>query len=193
MTVAGGKLTSYRQMAEDVVDHLEAREDKRQPSATRTLRLQGATRWPESRERFFQRAAEARLDATVAEHLVHAYGDEALEILDLIAERPALGERLIPDLPYLRAEVVHTCRAEMALTLEDVLARRLHIALEDRARGLGVAAEVAALMAQELGWSDEERAARLAAYDCYVRAEAGPLASLLPPPQLAAKSATAHE
>ena len=193
VTVAGGKLTSYRQMAEDVVDHLEAREGKRQPSATSTLRLQGAARWPESRELFFQRAAEARLDAMVAEHLVHAYGDESLEILDLIAERPALGERLISDLPYLRAEVIHACRAEMALTLEDLLARRLHISLEDRARGLGVAAEVAALMAQELGWSDEERVARLASYDKYVRDEAGPLADLLPPPQLAAKPATAHE
>jgi glycerol-3-phosphate dehydrogenase len=183
VTVAGGKLTSYRQMAEDVVDHLEGREGKRQPAMTRTLRLQGATGWPESRERFFQRAAEARLDATVAEHLVHAYGDEGLEILDLIAERPALGERLIPDLPYLRAEVVHACRAELALTLEDLLARRLHIAIEDRSRGLGVVAEVAALMAGEFGWSDEERAARLTAYDQYVRAEAGPLAGLLPPPQ----------
>jgi glycerol-3-phosphate dehydrogenase len=81
----------------------------------------------------------------------------------------------------------------MALTLEDLLARRLRVSLEDRARGLGVAAEVAAMMAQELGWSDEERAARPAAYDKYVRAEAGPLGDLLPPPQLAAKSATAHE
>jgi glycerol-3-phosphate dehydrogenase len=183
VTIAGGKLTSYRQMAEDVVDHLEGREGKRQPALTRTLRLQGATGWPESRERFFQRAAEARLDATVAEHLVHAYGDEGLEILDLIAERPALGERLIPDLPYLRAEVVHACRAELALTLEDLLARRLHIAIEDRSRGLGVVADAAALMAGELGWGDEERAAHLAAYDQYVRAEAGPLAGLLPSPQ----------
>lgn len=193
VTVAGGKLTSYRQMAEDAVDHLEAREGKRQPSATRTLRLQGATRWPESRERFFQRAAEMRLDAKVAEHLVYAYGDEALEILDLIAERPAMGERLIPDLPYLRAEVVHASRAEMALTLEDLLARRLRIAIEDRTRGLDVATDVGALMGHELGWSDEECATRLAAYDKYVRAEAGPLADLLPPPQLAAKSATAQE
>ena len=138
-------------------------------------------------------AAEARLDATVAEHLVHAYGDDALEILDLIAAEPSLGERLISDLPYLRAEVIHACRAEMALTLEDLLSRRLRIAVEDRTRGLGVTAEVAALMAQELGWSDEERAARLAAYDKYVRAEAGPLADLLPPPQLVANTATTHD
>jgi glycerol-3-phosphate dehydrogenase len=193
VTVAGGKLTSYRQMAEDVVDHLEAREGKQQPSATRTLRLQGATRWPESRERFFQRAAEKRLDARVAEHLVYAYGVEALEILDLIAERPDLGERLILDLPYLRAEVVHACRAEMALTLEDLLSRRLRIAIEDRARGLEVAADAAMLMAEELGWSDEERATRLAAYDKYVRAEAGPLAGQLPPPQLPATSTMAQE
>jgi glycerol-3-phosphate dehydrogenase len=183
VTVSGGKLTSYRQMAEDVVDHLEARESKRQPSATRTLRLQGATRWPESRERFFQRATELALDTTVTEHLVHAYGDEALEILDLIAAQPTLGERLVPDLPYLRAEVIHACRVEMALTLEDMLARRLHLALEDRARGLGAAEEVAALMAKELGWSAEERAVQLSAYQEYIRAEAGPLADLLPLPR----------
>jgi glycerol-3-phosphate dehydrogenase len=193
VTIAGGKLTSYRQMAEDVVDHLEAREGKRRPSATRALRLQGATRWPESRERFFQRAAETRLDAMVAEHLVHAYGDEALEILDLIAERPVLGERLISDLPYLRAEVIHACRAEMALTLEDLLARRLRIAIEDRARGLEVVTDVTALMAEELGWSDEERATRVALYDQYVRAEAGPLAGQLSPPQLPATSTMAQE
>jgi glycerol-3-phosphate dehydrogenase len=193
VTIAGGKLTSYRQMAEDAVDHLEAHEGKRQPSATRALRLQGATRWPESRERFFQRAAETRLDATVAEHLVHAYGDEALEILDLIAQRPVLGERLISDLPYLRAEVIHSCRAEMALTLEDLLARRLRIAIEDRARGLEVVTEVSALMAEELGWSDEERATRAAVYDHYVRAEAGPLAGQLPPPHSPATSRMAQE
>jgi glycerol-3-phosphate dehydrogenase len=81
----------------------------------------------------------------------------------------------------------------MALMLEDLLARRLRVSLEDRARGLGVAAEVATLMARELGWSDEERAARLAAYDKYVRAEAGPLADLLPPPQLVANTATTHD
>jgi glycerol-3-phosphate dehydrogenase len=182
VTVSGGKMTSYRQMAEDVVNHLQKREGKRQPSATRTLRLQGATRWPESRERFFLRAGEMTVDATVAEHLVQGYGDEALEMLDLIAEQPTLRGRLVPDLPYLRAEVVHACRVEMALTLEDLLARRLRITLEDRARGLNAAAEVVALMARELGWSDEERAERLNSYDEYVRAEAGPLADLLPPP-----------
>jgi glycerol-3-phosphate dehydrogenase len=193
VTVAGGKLTSYRRMAEDVVDHLEAREGKRQPSQTRTLRLQGATLWPESRERFFLRAGEAGLDAAVAEHLVRSYGDEALEILDAVEEQPALGARLIPDLPYLRAEVVHACRAELALTLEDLLARRLRIAIEDRTRGLGVAAQVASLMAVELGWSEEERAMRLAAYDLYVRAEAGPLADLLPPQQTLANPTLAHD
>jgi glycerol-3-phosphate dehydrogenase len=81
----------------------------------------------------------------------------------------------------------------MALTLEDLLSRRLRVSLEDRARGLGVAAEVATLMAQELGWSDEERAARLAAYDKYIRTEAGPLADLLPPPQLLVNPATTHD
>jgi glycerol-3-phosphate dehydrogenase len=64
---------------------------------------------------------------------------------------------LIDDLPYIRAEVVHACRAEMAMTPYDVLARRTSITLEDYRRGLGVVEEVAALMAKELSWPSEQQ------------------------------------
>jgi len=72
--------------------------------------------------------------------------------------------RLIEDLPYIRAEVVWACRHEMAMTLNDVLARRTSIILEDRDRGAGIVDEVAALMARELDWSPEQQKAMIDAY-----------------------------
>ncbi len=79
-----------------------------------------------------------------------------------------MRERLIPDLPYLRAEVVYACRAEMAMTLEDVLARRTRLILEDGARGVGIAPQVAALMARELGWSSDHMNSQVEQYRALV-------------------------
>ena len=97
-------------------------------------------------------------------HLAGAYGSEALAVLDLLAADATLAARLISDLPYLRAEVIHACRGEMALTPEDVLARRTSIILEDRWRGLGVLDEVTALMAGEYGWSEAQKRERAEMY-----------------------------
>jgi glycerol-3-phosphate dehydrogenase len=183
LTVSGGKLTAYRRMAEDVGDRIDAREGRKQTTPTqptRALRLHGAVGWPEAREPLYERGRALGLEAEVIEHLAGAHGAEALSLLDLIASDAALGARLIPDLPYLRAEVVHACRAELALMLEDALARRTHIAIEDRSRGLVVAEDVADVMAAELGWSAAERTRQVAAYRAFAREQAGPLADLLP-------------
>jgi glycerol-3-phosphate dehydrogenase len=102
------------------------------------------------------------------EHLEFNFGSYAHAVLDLIDEEKSLGERLLPDLPYVRAEVVYACRAEMAMTLEDVLARRTRIILEDGARGVGVAPEVAALMARELGWSSDQANSQVQLYRALV-------------------------
>jgi glycerol-3-phosphate dehydrogenase len=63
------------------------------------------------------------------------------------------------------AEVVYACRCEMAATLDDVLQRRTHVAIEDREHGMGAAGRVAAVMARELGWDEEEIARQIAEYD----------------------------
>ena len=80
-------------------------------------------------------------------------------------------ELLIDDLPYIRAEVVHACRSEMALTPSDVLARRTSITLEDYQRGQGVVEAVAALMAKELGWSAEQQQTMIAEFRAAVGEE----------------------
>jgi glycerol-3-phosphate dehydrogenase len=91
------------------------------------------------------------------DHLGHSYGTEAEIVLNLVAGDASLGKRLIDDLPYIWAEVIHACRYEMAMTPYDVLARRTSITLEDRRRGLGILDEVANLMAEEHQWSAEQR------------------------------------
>jgi glycerol-3-phosphate dehydrogenase len=82
-----------------------------------------------------------------------SYGSVAHTVFDLIEQDASLGGLLIADLPYVKAEIVYACRHEMAMTPADVLSRRTSITLEDRQRGCGVVGEVAAVMAQELGWS----------------------------------------
>jgi glycerol-3-phosphate dehydrogenase len=97
-------------------------------------------------------------------HLGKNYGSEALRVLQLVEGDATLGQLLISDLPYIRAEVLHSCREEMALTPYDVLARRTSITLEDYQRGLGIVEDVAALMAQEQGWSSEQQTSMVEEY-----------------------------
>jgi glycerol-3-phosphate dehydrogenase len=75
-----------------------------------------------------------------------------------------LADLLVPGLPYLKAEVIYAVRAEMAVTLEDVLGRRTHVLDQDRDQGLSIAAQVAGLMGAELGWSEPEQARQIARY-----------------------------
>ncbi len=153
--VNGGKLTTYREMAEDTVDVVVKRLDaprRARRSATRNLKLSGAGRTTT--------AAPGSPD----HHLVHRYGTMADEIRALVAFRPDLGEPLVPGQPYLRAEAVYAARHEMATTLDDVLVRRTRAHLFDRPASRAAAPSVAALLADELGWSAEETARQLDAY-----------------------------
>ena len=154
--VNGGKLTTYREMAEDTVDLVAKRLDaprRARRSATRRLRLVGGDKTSTSGE-----------PGTLEHHLAHRYGTMADEIRALIAFRPDLGEPLVAGQPYLRAEAVYAVRHEMASTLDDVLARRTRAHLFDRPASLAAAPAVAALLADELDWSPDETARQLDDY-----------------------------
>ncbi|MFO7280891.1 MAG: glycerol-3-phosphate dehydrogenase/oxidase [Thermoanaerobacterales bacterium] len=154
VTVTGGKLTTYREMAEDTVDTavrlLGGRPRGTRRCRTRSLRLRGAEGWEEVAE-------EDR-------HLAERYGGEARVVQAMIEADPSLGEPLVPGLPYRRAEALYAVRYEMATTLDDVLSRRTRARLRNRDATAAAADEVAALVGPELGWSDEDRAAQVAAY-----------------------------
>jgi glycerol-3-phosphate dehydrogenase len=152
ITVTGGKLTTYREMAEDTVDEVVRSLGRRDRCRTRNLPLFGAEGFTEAES------------GSVAAHLGDRYGTAAGEIDRLVAGDGHLVEPLVPGLPYLRAEAVYAARHEMATTLTDVLVRRTRAHLLDRAATVEAAPGVAALLAAELGWDDTERQRHLDDY-----------------------------
>jgi glycerol-3-phosphate dehydrogenase len=181
ISVSGGKMTTYRQMAQDVVDKIDRREKRALTHPTRKLTLRGSGGWAEARQLVRARGRALGIDDDIIAHLGGAYGADALAVLALVEQDNSLATRLLPDLPYIRAEAIYVSREEMAYTLEDVLQRRTHIALEDRLRGTGIAAEVAYLIGPELGWDAQEEARQVERYLANARLHAGPFANRLPP------------
>lgn len=138
LTIAGGKWTTYRRMAEDCVNQaamLAGLPD--QPCVTSNLNIHG-----------FHVAADRH--GTLA-----VYGSDAPLIVDLVRTTPALGQVLHELLPYTAAEVVWAVRQEMARTLEDVLARRTRALFLNARAAIDMAPKVADLMADELGKGEE--------------------------------------
>jgi len=173
-------MTTYRRMAEDVVNWIDRREKRTLKHPTRRLTLHGSGGWAEARQVVRARGRALGLADDIIAHLGGAYGADALAILELVEEDGSLAKRLLSDLPYIRAEMLYVCREEMALTLEDALQRRTHIALEDRLRGTEVAAPVAHLIGPELGWDAAEEARQVEHYLASARLHAGPFAGRLP-------------
>lgn len=158
VTIVGGKLTTYRRMAQDTLDVLSQRDGNKKPvHPTIALPLQGSAGWPIIEPEVKRTGTALGISPQSIEHLGHTYGTEALTLLEFVREDPTLAERLIADLPYIRAEVVYACRYEMAMTADDILARRTSIALEDQQCGMGALDSVLDLMAEELHWSPEQR------------------------------------
>lgn len=165
VTIVGGKLTTYRRMAQDTVDVLSRRDGTTSMAhPTTSLPLSGSAGWPAAKRELETKGTALGLSPQTISHLGESYGSHAGALLSLVESDAALGERLIEDLPYLRAEVVYACRHEMAMTIDDMLARRMSIILEDRDRGAGILDEVAALMAKELDWSPDQQKAMIDAY-----------------------------
>ncbi len=163
ITVTGGKLTTYREMAEDTVDAVLDRLGRSAKCRTKRLALLGAVG--------FHEPASGSPDA----HLASRYGTEIHEIQSLISADPSLGEPLVTGLPYLRAEAIHAVRNEMARTLDDVLSRRTRARLFDRHASVVAAEAVALLIAPDLGWSIDRQAEEVGAYrrSCAAEAAAG--------------------
>ncbi|MFC5747526.1 glycerol-3-phosphate dehydrogenase/oxidase [Actinomadura rugatobispora] len=174
VVVTGGKFTTYRVMAQDAVDvAVEGLEGTVPPSVTARLPVLGAVGfevlWNERRHL----AADSGLHVARVEHLLKRYGSCVPEVLALIARDASLGEPVPGAEDYLRAEAVYAVTHEGALHLEDVLARRTRIAMEERDAGLAAAYHVAELMAPHLGWDDTAVFAESERYIRYVQSERG--------------------
>ena len=156
VTIAGGKLTTYRVMARDVVDlvaqRLKRLDGRAVPprAATDLVPLPGGE--IAALDVMMQSVRMKELPPATARHLVASYGTESAAILNLVAKNKVLGGPLVPGRPEIRAEVVYAVEREMALRVTDVLIRRLHLFYEDPQHGAGVAANVARKMTELLGW-----------------------------------------
>ena len=163
VSIAGGKLTTYRKMAEHTVDEVLKQVGKKTACKTKRLRFVGATA-----------KSSKKLDRE-ALHLYQRFGSEAQTIQQLIAGDASLAEPLIVGLPYLRAEAIFAVRFEMARTLDDILSRRTRARIINRPASLASARAVAKLMATELQWDDAEVERQVANYvdSCAKEAAAG--------------------
>jgi glycerol-3-phosphate dehydrogenase len=156
--IAGGKYTTYRVMARDLIDAAAADlPGPVPPSQTATIPLVGAAGFAERWTGRQRLAAASGLPVGQVERLLGRYGSAVDDLLELVRARPGLGQPVEGAGGYLAAEVVYACTHEGAVRLDDVLARRTRTAIEVRDRGLEAAPRAAALMAGELGW-DEARA-----------------------------------
>jgi glycerol-3-phosphate dehydrogenase len=185
VSVAGGKFTTYRLMARDVVDAAIADLPGQVPaSVTAQLPLLGADGLPAVRASARRLAGDYGVTAAVAGHLITRYGSLVTELLDLIRADRALGQPLLDGFPYLRAEVAYAVSHEGALHVEDVLARRVRLLIESPDAGASAAPEVIAIMAELLGWNRRRRATELRRYREFAAANAAALAAVGPVPEV---------
>ncbi|HEY0932697.1 MAG TPA: glycerol-3-phosphate dehydrogenase/oxidase [Trebonia sp.] len=176
VSIAGGKFTTYRLMAQDVVDVAVAGLPGSVPaSVTGQLPLLGADGLPAVRASARRLAEEYGVGPGVAEHLIGRYGSLAGEVLDLVRADPTLARPLLDDYPYLRAEVAYAVTHEGALHAEDVLARRIRLLIESPDAGLSAAPEVVAIMAGLLGWNRRRRVVELHRYQEFAAASTAAL------------------
>lgn len=162
VTIAGGKLTTYRKMADECVVEAMAllpasRRQGLRECRTANAVLPGAEGFDyrTDREAALGEARAMGLDEDVAEHLLQTYG----AAWRAVAARE--GGRIVPDMPWIWGEIDHAVEAELAMTLDDVLVRRTHLHFHLRDQGLAIAPAVAARMGRLMGWSDDEVAAQV--------------------------------
>jgi glycerol-3-phosphate dehydrogenase len=167
VVVAGGKYTTYRVMAADAVNEAARMLDARVPE----LPLVGADGYRALWNQRLALAANAGIHVARVEHLLNRYGSCIHELLDMIRENRALAEPLPGADDYLAVEARYAVTHEGARHLDDVLARRTRISIEAWDRGVAAAPAVAALIADELGWSEEDSKREVEVYLARVAAE----------------------
>ena len=180
VSIAGGKYTTYRVMAKDVVDRA-AIELRRltQESVTEKLPLVGADGYFALEQQKERIAQESGLDVATVTHLLNRHGSLISEILDLLKSQPKLAGKLDANLPYIKAEIVYAASHEGARSVDDVISRRTRLSFEAVNHGVNLADEIATLIAPVLGWSAKERKESIAQYTELVEREIAALDELL--------------
>jgi glycerol-3-phosphate dehydrogenase len=176
LSLGGGKLTTYRRVAEKVVDRVVAMAQKLDPERRFGECRSGEVPLPGARVddpdrggfRGFAKRLRANAPATVDDglvrHLLHRYGTAAMQLIGRLAADPVAARPVVNGLPYRRIEVTRAAETEMAATLDDVLRRRVPISFRHADGGVEAASDVGSLMSTALGWDADETARAVEQY-----------------------------
>ncbi|KAM9123988.1 glycerol-3-phosphate dehydrogenase, mitochondrial isoform 4-T6 [Pangshura tecta] len=159
VTIAGGKWTTYRSMAQDTIDAaIQAHNLKAGPCKTVGLLLQGAKDW--SPTLYIRLVQDYGLESEVAQHLASTYGDKAFEvakIAQVTGKRwPIVGKRLVSEFPYIEAEITYGVK-EYACTAVDMISRRTRLAFLNVQAADEALPRIIAIMGKELHWSEQKK------------------------------------
>ena len=163
VSIMGGKWTTHRAMAEDTIDSVqEALGVHKSESSTRNHVLYGGEGFTDDHWR--QLCTANRINEGTARHLTSKFGTASDKVVALTGEDAALARPILAGHPAIQAEIVYSVRYEMAVTIEDVLARRLGIQLYSWRDAIEGAQVVGRVMAKQLGWTSEFTLAAIADY-----------------------------
>ncbi|KAK3595397.1 hypothetical protein CHS0354_008830 [Potamilus streckersoni] len=176
ITIAGGKWTTYRQMAEETLDRAVKECDLKPTSPCRTkgLQLDGAHGW--SPTMFIRLVQDFGLENEVAQHLASTYGDKAFKVARMAAltgkRWPVMGKRLHQEYPYIEAEVRYAVR-EYACTAIDIVARRTRLAFCNVLAAEEALPRIIEIMAEELKWNKFKQQQEMERVKVFLRREMG--------------------
>ena len=169
VSIAGGKYTTYRIMSEDAVNEAINHMRKIVPdSVTETLAIIGAEGYSVLMNQIPRLAQKYEIHESSVEHLLNRYGSLIDEVLEPAQSNTELFQEVVPNLPYLNAEILYAVTHEGARSIDDVLSRRTRIAFEAPDQGLSVIDAVADLIAPHLGWNTAEKSASAQEYRAIV-------------------------
>lgn len=162
ISIMGGKWTTHRAMGEDTINSVQtALGVPRTNSLTRDHILLGGQGFTSN---YWQTLSSNSISEQTARHLASRYGTEANAILEIATRNPNLASLIVSDFPAILAEVAYSVQQEMALTVEDIIARRIGLQSFSWRKSIEAAPVVASLLAQELGWSSAKQHDAIRAY-----------------------------
>ncbi|KAG7236181.1 hypothetical protein INR49_001291 [Caranx melampygus] len=175
VTIAGGKWTTYRSMAEETLDAaVVAHSLSAEPCKTVGLMLEGAKGWTPTL--YIRLVQDYGLEIEVAQHLASTYGAKAFEVAKMAqvtGQRwPIVGKRLVSEFPYIESEVLYAIK-EYACTAIDVIARRTRLGFLNVQAADEALPRIVQIMGKELDWSQEKRTAELEAARKFLYQEMG--------------------
>ena len=174
--ITGGKWTTYREMAEDVIDKIvetNGLSEKAGPCVTEMIKLRGGEGY--TRNLPVQLVQQFGVSQGVGEHLARTYGTHAGEVLQLQSNNTRGGTLLMHGYPYLEEEIAYACKNEMATSLTDILTLRTRIAYLDSDAAAAIAPKVADLMSNALGWSKKQKQEQLKEAQQMIASFGGPV------------------